>query len=401
MRTMPARDKTAAKATPGSSALRDSFDAAFDAAEQEFRGSGDADRLFDLRMLRVKLRNGIPGDRPATLADVPHEKRVTVEDVYREAAEEAGRILLANGDIPAAWSYFQAIRKPEPIREAIEQTPIVEGFDDRQQELTQIALYEMAHPRRGVEMLLAGSGICNTVTSLDQVLPQLSVTDRKACAAVIVGELHSQLLASVRADAAKRTGDAADRLPATLDELLQTHPDLLENGVYHADVSHLAAVVRFARSLDRESDALRLAIDLCRYGKRLDRPLIFEGEPPFEDLYVSHEHFLAAIADPDSADDPLDYFRKKLAAEPDARDRPLLAYVLTDLLMRTGRGDEAVEVARVELAPLGEQTGFSFAELCREAGRLDTLADYAREQGDRVLELAAQFGSVAAAGAND
>ena len=83
------------------------------------------------------------------------------------------------------------------------------------------------------------------------------------------------------------------------------------------------------------------------------------------------------------------YFRDKLAAEPDEHDRPYLAVVLVDLLCRIDRLDEAVDVAEEHLKQLDDSSGFSFAELCEEAGRFDALARVAREKGDAVTYVAA------------
>ena len=372
----------------------ESFDVAFDEAERRCRAADDADRLFDLRMLRAKLAAGLPGDRPATLSDVPSDRRGELEAVYRESAREAGMMLLARDDLPAAWPYFQAIGETGPVRDALDARPTVDGYDERQQELTQIALFEMAHPRRGVEMLLAGSGICNTVTAIDQVMPQLGPADRADCGAVVIDELHGQLLAAVNREL--QTRDPLHRASTTLAESIDADPTLLDNGAYHADVSHLASAVRFARSLDRDSSALAKAIDLCRYGERLDETLVFAGEPPFEDLYVASRHFLTALADGTSESGELgrQYFRDRLASEPADGHRTLVALVLTDLLMRTSRVDEAVQIARAELADQGEQFNFSFAEVCREAGRLDVLEEWGRERSDPIAMLAGRFGQM-------
>ena len=367
-------------------------DAAFAAAERRLRDEGRFDEWFDLRMLKAKLDHGLPGDHPATLSDVPQELRGEIETVYREAAREAGTALLESGDIAAAWSYFSAIREPGPVRAALEEIPLEGEFDERRQELAEIALFQAANPKRGVQMWLAGPGICNTVTALDQLFPQLSSEDRAECAEVVVGELHRQLLASVQREAAERS--PMTRPPATLPGVLDAYPTLLENAAYHTDVSHLAAAVRFSRALPADADAIGLALELCDYGRRLDRSLQYGSEPPFEDLYEATCHYLQAVrgAAGEERAKGLDYFRGRLAADPDESDQPLLAYVLTDLLMRVGEADEAIDVAEKHLATAGPQTGFSFAELCRRSGRLDRLAAFGRENGDLLSYLNGRFG---------
>ena len=62
----------------------------------------------------------------------------------------------------------------------------------------------------------------------------------------------------------------------------------------------------------------------------------------------------------------------------------VVAYVLVDLLMRTGRLDEAVDVGATYLANLGDNVGFSLAELCVEANQFDRLKQISRDKEDLV-----------------
>jgi len=170
---------------------------------------------------------------------------------------------------------------------------------------------------------------------------------------------------------------------ASLRELLAGRDWLFEGGGYHIDVSHLSSVVRFARSIDAPAEELDLALQMAEYGSHLDKQLQYAGEPPFEDSYAAHIEFFKVLLDR-NREQALQYFRDKLAAEPDERDKPLLAYVLTDLLMRVGKLDEAVDVAAQHLTNLGDDVSFSFAELCAEAKRLDVLRRVAEARGDLV-----------------
>ncbi len=58
--------------------------------------------------------------------------------------------------------------------------------------------------------------------------------------------------------------------------------------------------------------------------------------------------------------------------------------MLVDLLVRGGAFGDAVLVAAEHLRDLDESSGFSFAQLCEEAGRLDLFRDAAREKGDLI-----------------
>ncbi|MEZ6066895.1 MAG: hypothetical protein R3B90_14595 [Planctomycetaceae bacterium] len=125
-------------------------------------------------------------------------------------------------------------------------------------------------------------------------------------------------------------------------------------------------------------------MQLAEYGSRLDAPLQYSDEPPFQDFYHAHMQFFKVLLNK-GRDEGLAYFREQLDAEPDERDRPLLAYVLVDLLMRSGRLQEAVDLAAEALTGVSEEVTGSLIELCLEADRMPTLREVMRRQEDPVL----------------
>jgi len=193
--------------------------------------------------------------------------------------------------------------------------------------------------------------------------------------------------------AAKEIGQKLTGVPPgeTLRELIADRDWLFEDGNYHIDVSHLSSVVRFARFLDSESPELAWAIELAEYGTHLDSQFQYPGDPPFEEFYPAHIHYLNFLAGNDR-DRSLAYFRNQIDAETDEQDRAIAAYVLVDLLGRIGNTDEALQVAEKHLKHLDEGSGFSFPDLCRRAQRWDTLQAIARERGDLVSFAAALIG---------
>jgi hypothetical protein len=202
----------------------------------------------------------------------------------------------------------------------------------------------------------------------------------------MVRSLYRDLTESVRRQVQQRVPMLSP--DASLRELLAGREWIFQGGGYHIDVSHLHSVIRFARSIDPPAEELDLALQMAEYGARLDKPLQYAGEPPFEDFYPAHIEFFKILLGRET-DRALQYFRDKLANEPDERDKPLLAYVLVDLLIRAGRQDEAVEIAAEYLTNLGDDVSFSFAELCVESGRLDVLRRVNAERGDLVGYAAA------------
>lgn len=360
--------------------------AAFDKLAEVLKERKDYHRLFDARMLRRKFELGLPLSRPAQLTDVPQDLRKQVEETYIAAAREVGALFLAEGDIPAAWTYLSVIREPQPVADALQAITVPSQTDDKTEELMHIALFQGVNPDKGLAMSLKLHGTCSTITALDQSMPNLKPEQRAACAATMVRTLYADLTENVRRHVEQRMAMVSP--DATLRELISGRDWLFEGGNYHIDVSHLNSVVRFARSIEPPAKELDLALQLAEYGVKLEPQLQYPGDPPFDDFYRAHVQFFRVLLDKGRVD-ALQYFREKLAHEPDKSDKPILAYVLVDLLMRAGQFNEAVDVAAEHLSRVGDESKFSFADLCRQAGRLDVLQKVAREQNDPVTYLGA------------
>ena len=360
-------------------------------------------RLFDALLMQKKQDLGISLLRPTSFDDVPEEHRENFEKHYVDSARQVGHLLLEDSRLADAWVSFQTIREPEPVREVLDKVSMGGDFDDRTEELINVALYEGAHPVKGLELMLNTHGTCNTITTLDQQIMQLSEEDRRSAAALLVNQIYGDLCHTLKHEISQRLPVAT--LGNSLRELITGERDwLFSEGNYHIDVSHLNAVVRFARSLTATDPELALSIELAEYGTRLDPQFQYAGEAPFEDFYPAHKHFLSAVLDV-NRDEAIAFFRSKLDTEPDAEDKQMIAYVLVDLLQRIDRTDEAIDLANEFLADVDESSGFSFAGLCLEAGRLDVLKEAARSRGDLVAWTAALLDegttSTTAAAAND
>ena len=350
-------------------------------------------RLFDVLLMQKKLELGLPLVKPTSFDDVPEDQRTGFEKHYVESARQVGGMLLEAGRVGDAWVYFQTIQEPGPVREALDGLSANSDDYERTEELINVALYEGAHPVKGLELMLNSHGTCNTITALDQQIMQLPPDDRLAAAQLLVNQVYGDLCHTLNAE-------VTQRLPMVepsenLRELISGDRDwLFAEGNYHIDVSHLSAVVRFARSLEPDSPELSRALELAEYGERLDEQFRYPGDPPFADFYTAHAHFFRALLD-DGREEAVSYFQAQLDSEPDKEDKQMIAYVVVDLLRRTGLMDQAIELAVTHLAHLDESTGFSFAEFCQGAGRLDLLRDTARERGDLVTWAGALIGDSA------
>ncbi len=357
---------------------------ALDTLISTLRSEQNFHRLFDALMLKRKFELGLPLTRPSSLADVPVGQREAFEKHYIEAAREVGSLFLKSKQLNEAWLYFRTIQEKEPIAAAINELPFPDDYE-KAQELIQIALYDGANPIRGLQLLLKTNGTCNTITTLDQMMPQLSADERKQAAAIMVRHLYDDLQSNVQADVQKRMPFAPPG--GSLRELIAGRDWLFQDGNYHIDVSHLNSVVRFSRFLDSSAPELELVLQLAEYGSRLDAQLQYSGEVPFTDFYPAHVQFFRILLG-QKVDEAIAFFQQKLDADPDEQDQQMIAYVLVDVLTRTGRVADAMQVAEKHLKFVDEQS-FSFAELCLKAGRSDAWASAAKEKGDLVAFTAA------------
>ncbi len=368
--------------------------ALFAALKKQLTDSKQYHRLFDALLLEKKHGLGAPLGRPGSIEDVSGEQREAVEQAYVDAAREVGQLLLDDGKIGEAWVYMRTIREPEPVRKAIEAVEIDPEDYEATEKLINVALYEGAHPAKGLELMLQTHGTCNTVTATDQNLPNMTDDERSQVAKMLVMAIYEDLRGSVLADVRRKVPTESD--DKSLKELMVGREWLFEDGNYHIDVSHLNAIVRFARALDKSCDELPLALQLAEYGRGLSEPLQYPAEPPFDQFYEAHVHYFRVLLE-QNADQSLAWFRKRLANESDERDKQMTAYVLVDLLCRVEKLDDAVHFAGEHLRDLDDPQGFSFVALCHQAGAFEKLREAAIEKSDAVSYvsslLAEQSGS--------
>ena len=353
----------------------------------EFSERKDYHRLFDVLLLQKRYEMGLPLARVTSLEDVPESQQQEFEDHYVAAARRVGKALLDDNNISQAWLYFRTIREPDAVATVLDKIDPKAADLQNVEELIAIALYEGAHPVKGIELMLASRGTCNTITAFDQQLQQLKPEQRTEAAAILVRHLYGDLRASVSREIERKEA-AAPPEEQSLSELLKGRDWLFDDGNYHIDVSHLSSVVRFARLLEAGSPELDRAIQLAEYGSKLSSQFQYPSDPPFDEYYPAHSRFFHVLADK-GRDEAIAWFRSRIDSQPDEQDQKLIAFVLTDLLLRIGRTGDAVELAEKHLSGLEDASGFSFAKLCHDAGRLDLLRRVARERGDLVGYAAA------------
>ena len=139
-------------------------------------------------------------------------------------------------------------------------------------------------------------------------------------------------------------------------------------------------------------------LELCRYGQKLRGRFMGEDSPPFEDGYADYEIYLSILAG-DRVEEGLAHFRRKVETADPEEVGTYPAEVMVNLLLKLGRGREAVAVAHEHLTKAeGRQlTCPNLNELCQRYEAHETLAEAARECGDVVHYLAGRIASAAGA----
>ncbi len=257
----------------------------------------------------------------------------------------------------------------------------IEANEENLDALIEVSLHEGVDPKRGYALVLERHGTCNAITTYESVVVRQSMAAQQAAAGLLVEHVHSELLATLRADIAQQQG--SEPAEATLKDLVADRDWLFGEYSYHLDTTHLASTVRFARLLDDETQ-LRLALDLTAYGRRLSSQFQYKGDQPFADIYPSHALYLGALLGED-VDAAIEYFRER-AESLDPREHgglPVEAFV--QLLDRLGRYELAINALLdfVQKQPdAASQAVPLMLELSQKAGNFDKLTAYCRGRGD-------------------
>lgn len=349
--------------------------AATDRLAEHFRSAEQYHELFDLRLLQARLDLGLPAILTKGLDDLEEPLRTQMEDRYLVACSEIGHLLLAEGRVREAWMYLRPVGDRTVVAAALEKlTP----QEDNVEQIVEVALYEGVHPRLGFELVLKNFGLCNAITTYDAQMHQRSRAERQEVAALLVRQIHGDLLYTLTDYLTKKQGKTPQE--TTLAALVADRDWMFDDNEYHIDTSHLAAVVRFALVID-DAEVLRLAIDLTEYGRRLSAMFQYPGQEPFVDTYATHALFFQALVG-ETVDEAIEYFRERAEALADDQSSwPAEVYVA--LLARLGRTNDAFEAAARYLAS-ARTTGFapSLLELAQRAGNYDRLLEISRQRGD-------------------
>jgi hypothetical protein len=227
---------------------------------------------------------------------------------------------------------------------------------------------------------------------LESVVSMRGRADQQAAVGTLVEHVHSELLASLKADIVRREKlDASSDVHASksIEALLATRTALLRDGSYHLDTTHLASTVRFARILD-DARLLRLAVDLAQYGRQLHTQYQYASDEPFAELYPMSLAFFRALLG-EHVEAALRMFLQKAESLDPQEHGTVAIETYADLLTRVGRPAEAMQFLMKKMPRGMRPFGIapSLIELAQLSGQFEPMMNHAKERGDIVGYTAA------------
>jgi hypothetical protein len=333
--------------------------------------------LFEALKMQARLQVGISAAQADRDERLDESTELTLERSLLDACRRVGELFLREGKIREGWMYMRPVGDREAAARAMAMVP---ATDDNLDELLEVLLHEGVDIRRGYSLALERLGTCNSITLFESALAARPRADQQMAASLLVEHVHRELLDNLKRDISQREGSAPAENSA--EELLTSRPDLLRDGAYHLDTSHLASTVRFARVLDSPKH-LRLALDIATYGRYLHPQYQYPGEEPFLDLYPASAALFRALLG-DQVDAGIRYFTQK-ADSVDREHFGLVAVeVLIDLLSRCGKHSQAL-AAYAKRIPAGARTmgiAPTLLQLSQRLGEFEDMRNICKERKD-------------------
>jgi hypothetical protein len=358
--------------------------AAIDELSRTLRQQQEYGKLFYSMLMKKRFEMGVSPIPTAGATEMSPKQQEEYENAVREACRTVGKLFLDAGNIPAAFEYLRMIGEPASVAEALETYSPGEEVDV--QPVIEIAFHHGLNPKRGFDMVLDRYGICSAITFLSGGFSNQHTTEvRDHCIGRLVRSLHEQLFDRLKAAVEQQQGFAPSA--KTIPDLIEGRDWLFAEDAYYTDTSHLSSVVQMSVDLTNESD-LKLARELCAYGKKLSPTLQYPGHAPFDDTYIDVDRYLGVLLGND-VEAGLAHFRAKITADPDGPDA-LSAAVLVKLLVRLNRSADALEIA-TEFLALEDERALPCPgpfELATKLGDFESFAAAAQKRHDPVHFLA-------------
>ena len=325
---------------------------ALDELIQYLKENGRYHELFEALKMKLRSRLGLPAAQSGPEGPVEEELEIQLERGLIDACREVAELFFREGQIREGWMYMRPVGDRAAAAKALSG---VEANDENLDALIEVLLYEGVDIGRGYQLSLSQRGTCNSITLFEQALASRPRADQQIAARLLVEHVHRELFENLKRDLTQRHQHEPEGESCA--ELLSQNPELLRDGSYHLDTSHLASTVKFARVLD-DPAPLKLALDIANYGRQLHPQYQYPGDEPFLDLYPASIAFFSALLG-EQVEAGIRYFTRK-ADTVDQQEYGLLAVeVLIDLLSRCGRHAEAMAAYAKRIPPGGRTMGIA------------------------------------------
>jgi mannitol/fructose-specific phosphotransferase system IIA component (Ntr-type) len=339
--------------------------------------AGKYHELFEALKMRLRTRLGLSAAQAEQESSLDDATELELERGLIDACRQVGELFLKAGKIREGWMYMRPVGNRELAAQAL---AAIEPTDENIDELLEVLLHEGVDVGRGYALSLERMGTCNSITMFEQALAARPRADQQIAAQLLVEHVHTELVANLKRDIAQR--QKLEPTGTNCEELLAEYPDVLSDGSYHLDTSHLASTVRFARVLD-DADSQRKALDLTVYGRQLHPQYQYPGEGPFLDLYPASAAFFRALLG-QQVDAGIRYFTQK-ADTVDQQQFGLMAVeVLIDLLSRCGRNEEALAAFAKRIPSDARTMGISptLLQMSSRLGKFEAMQEICKKRED-------------------
>ena len=338
---------------------------------------GQYHELFEALKMRVRLQLHLPAAQADRQEKFDETTELALERGLLDACRTVGELFCQQGRIREGWMYLRPVGDRELAAAAVAG---IEPNDENIDELLEVLLHEGVDIARGYQLALDRLGTCNSITLFESTLAARPRADQQTAARLLVEHVHGELLENLRRDITRREGTPPAE--SSIEELLSARPELLRDGSYHLDTSHIASTVRFARVLD-DPHALRLALDLACYGRGLHPQYQYPGEEPFLDLYPASAAFFRALLG-EQVEAGIRYFTHKADTVDTEQFGTVASEVLIDLLSRCGRHAEALQVYARRLPPGTRTLGIAptLLQLSQRLGQYEPMLRICQQRDD-------------------
>ena len=351
-------------------------DSGLDFLEQHVRRSKDYAQLFEVLKMRVRHRMGLPILYSRTRENLSESDQQSLESGLLAACREVGTLFFKQGDLVRGWNYLQLVGDRDLNEKLIRGVKIDDKNSD---DLIEIAVSQRAAPGYGFRILLQRYGTCDAITTFDQVADSHDIQCQRAMSGQLLEHLYDELVGNLITSLPMFESNAGT--DTTLTAILESG-ELDASTAYAVDATHLASVVRISRIL-QDPILIQKAYELSRFGNGLPDDFKYPGQVPFEDVFPDHLRYYAAVLG-QNEDAGIDHFRKKIEQHDARQHGGVVIETYIELLARTGRNDQAIDVLVSQL--LGKYSLLGIApevhELAQTAEQKQKVMDHYRNESD-------------------